>query len=101
MVYIYNGLLLNHKKEWNNAICSNMDGTQDYHTKLVKERQISYAITHMRNLVLKGYKWTYLQAETDLQILKINLRGAAKGEMWRGGINQEFGINMPTLQYIR
>ena len=55
-----------------------MDGTQDYHTKLVKERQISYAITHMRNLVLKGYKWTYLQAETDLQILKINLRGGCQ-----------------------
>ena len=25
MVHIYNGILLSHKKEWNNAICSNMD----------------------------------------------------------------------------
>ena len=33
-----------HKKEWNNAICSNMDGTRDYHTKWSKsdrERQIA------------------------------------------------------------
>ena len=22
-----------HKKEWNNAICTNMDGPRDYHTK--------------------------------------------------------------------
>ena len=28
---MYNGILLGHKK--NNAICSNMDGPRDYHTK--------------------------------------------------------------------
>ena len=33
VVYVYNGILLGHKKEWNNAICSNMDGPRDYHTK--------------------------------------------------------------------
>ena len=33
MWYIYNGILLSHKKEQNNAICSNMDATRDYHTK--------------------------------------------------------------------
>ena len=40
-------------KKWNNAICSNMDGPRDYHTKWSKserERQISYNITHMWNL---------------------------------------------------
>ena len=26
-----NGILFGHKKEWNNALCSNMDGTRDYH----------------------------------------------------------------------
>ena len=33
VVHIYNGILLSHKKEWNNAIYSNMDGPRDYHTK--------------------------------------------------------------------
>ena len=33
VVHIYSGILLSHKKEWNNAICSNMDGPTDYHTK--------------------------------------------------------------------
>ena len=45
MVYIYNGIVLSHKKEWNNAICSNMDGPRDYHTKESqsdRERQIWY-----------------------------------------------------------
>jgi len=29
--YIYNGILLSHKKEQNNAICSNMGGTRESH----------------------------------------------------------------------
>ena len=29
VVHIYNGILLSHKKEQNNAICSNMDGPRD------------------------------------------------------------------------
>ena len=32
MWYMRNGILLGHKKEQNNAICSNMDATRDYHT---------------------------------------------------------------------
>ena len=32
VVCIYSGILLSHKKTQNNAICSNMDATRDYHT---------------------------------------------------------------------
>ena len=32
VVHIYNGILLSHKKTQNNAICSSMDATRDYHT---------------------------------------------------------------------
>ena len=52
VVYIYNGILAI-EKEWNNAICSNMDGPRDCHTEWSKsdrERQISYDITYMWNL---------------------------------------------------
>ena len=31
--FIYNGILLGHKEEQNDAICSNMDATRDYNTK--------------------------------------------------------------------
>ena len=31
VVYIHKGILLSHKTERNNAICSNMDGTRDSH----------------------------------------------------------------------
>ena len=33
VVQKYNGILLSHKKEWKNAICSNMNATRGYHTK--------------------------------------------------------------------
>ena len=33
VVYIYNGILVSHKKEQKNAICINVDATRDYHTK--------------------------------------------------------------------
>ena len=32
-IYGDNGIWLSHKKEWNTAICNNMDGPRDYHTK--------------------------------------------------------------------
>ena len=33
MVHIYNGILLSHKKEWNFAICGNMDGLGGHYSK--------------------------------------------------------------------
>ena len=44
VIRIYNGLLLSHEKEGNQAICSNKDGPRDYHimwSKSHTERQIS------------------------------------------------------------
>ena len=72
------------KKEWNNAICSNMDGLRDYYVKWSKsdrERQISYGITYMWNLK-KWYKWTYIQnrnrltdIENKLMVTRRNIGG--------------------------
>ena len=33
VVHIYSGILLSHKTEGNNAICSNIDAIRDYQTK--------------------------------------------------------------------
>ena len=48
-----NGMLLNHKKEFNHAICSNMDGSRDYHTiSEVRQRKLILSgITYMWNLI--------------------------------------------------
>ena len=67
VVHIYNGILLSHKEEWNNAICSNVDGPRDYHTKGSKserERQIPYDITYTWNLKYNTNKLIYNQKQT-------------------------------------
>ena len=69
MVHVYDGMLLSHKKEWNNAICGNMDGPRDDHTKWSKserERQIPYNITCMWNLKYDTSELIY-KTETDSQ----------------------------------
>ena len=68
-VYIHNGILLSHKKAWNNAICSNMDGTRDYHTKWSqseRQKKIPYDITYMLNIKY-GTNEPIYKTETDSQ----------------------------------
>ena len=51
--YIYNEIVFNIKKNEIMPLCSNIDGSRDYHTKWSKserERQIPYDITFMWNL---------------------------------------------------
>ena len=53
VVHITMGYYSALKKEWNNAICSNMDEPRDYQTKWSKsnrERQMPYDITYVWNL---------------------------------------------------
>ena len=69
MVYVYNGILLSHEKEQNNAICSNMDATRDFHTKRSnsdREREIPYGITYLWNLKY-GTNEPIYKTETDSQ----------------------------------
>ena len=42
VVHVYNGKLLSHKKECNNAICSNMARPRDYYIKWSKPDNIIY-----------------------------------------------------------
>ena len=53
VIHLNNGILLNHKKEWNKAICSNMHKPRDCYiewTKSDRKRHISYNSIYMQNL---------------------------------------------------
>ena len=53
VVFIYNRILLSHKKEWNLAICNNMDEPRGFYSKWNKsdsERKMPYNFTYMCNL---------------------------------------------------
>ena len=77
MVYIYNGILLSHQKEWNNAICSNTDATREYHTKSERQRQIPHDIIYTWTLTFDTNELAY-ETETDSDIE--NKLMVAKGE---------------------
>ena len=69
MIYIYSRILPSHKKEWNFAICSNVDepgGYYAYWNKSDRERQLLYVITYMWNLKNKANE--YKKTEADSQI---------------------------------
>ena len=51
--HIHNGLLLSHKK-WNSAICSNIDGARDYHTKWGKSEKDKYHMISLTCGILKN-----------------------------------------------
>ena len=62
----HNGILLSHKKEGNNAICSNMDGPRGCHTKWSKsdrDRQVSWYSLYMDPL--KNTNEPVYKTETD------------------------------------
>ena len=62
IVPVYNGILLNHKKEWNNAICKDMEIII---LSEVRQRQISYNIAYMWNLK-KNYYTNDLIYKTEI-----------------------------------
>jgi hypothetical protein len=51
-VYIHNGILFSHEKEWNPVICDIMDGSGDHYikgNKLDAERQVPHDFTHVES----------------------------------------------------
>ena len=59
VVQLYNGILLSHKKEQTNTICSNMDDLETVILSEVSQTQKGKHITYMWNLK-KGCKCTYI-----------------------------------------
>ena len=70
VLHIYNGKLLSHKKEWNNAFAATGIAVEIVILSEVsqKEKNKYHILTHIWNLD-KWYWWTYLQGrnrETDI-----------------------------------
>ena len=55
-----------HKKEWENAICTNTGGPRDCHLSGVRQRQISHDINYIWNLKNDTNEFIY-RTQTDSQ----------------------------------
>ena len=101
VVHIYNGISLSHKKEWNNAICSNIDVPRDCHiewSKSNRERQILHNMAYMRNLIMIQMNLFTKQKQTH-RLIEWTY-GYQEGRVG-GGIVREFETDMHTMLYLK
>ena len=61
---MYNGILLSHKKERDSAICSNMDGPRDYHTKRSKSEEDKCCLLSHTVIYVESKKYNKLVSIT-------------------------------------
>ena len=79
-----NGILLSHKKEQNNTICSNTDGPRDDHTTLDKDK---YHISLICGIFKKMIQMNFLQNRNRLKDFKAKLMDGYQRGNVGGGIN--------------
>ena len=92
------------KKEWNNAICSNMDGPRDCHSEWSKsdrEGEILYDIPYMWNLKKKKkmIQMTYLQSRKRLTDLENKFRVTREEDGKKGQLGNL--VSTCTLPYLK
>ena len=92
-IHTHDGILLSHKKEWHNAICSHMEGTRDSHTKWSKserERQIPYDDTYNCNLICSANEPFHRKENHGLGERNCGCQegGGGSGTDWKFGVNR-------------
>ena len=91
-VHTYNEVQLDHEKEWNNAICSNMDRLRAAKWRKKKANIVWY---HLSVESQMWQKWTYLQNRNWLRNKEQTC--GCQGEMYGGEVDWEFGLSRCKL----
>ena len=91
VVHIYNGMLLSHKKEWNDAICSDTDGPGGSHTEWSEsDRRGQCCVTSLICGIEKEMiqmNWLTKQKETHRVREQTKVSGGKDwGQGWLGGL---------------
>ena len=86
---MHNGILLRHRKEWNIAIFSNVNGPRNCH---MSEVRVIWYLLYAESK-RKGTNELIYKIKTDLEIALMVTSG--------GGIDWEFGMDMYTLLYLK
>ena len=99
MVHVQNGRLLNHKKEQNDAIFSDMDEPRDHHTEWGKTQKNKYHMIYHLHVESekKKYKWTYSQNRS--RVSEVESKLMITRELAGGGIKWETGFDI-THSYV-
>ena len=100
VVHIYNWILHSHEKEWNNAICSRMDGPRDIHTKWNKKEKNRSMISFIGGIQI-WYKWPYLQNRYRLTAIGKKTNGYQRGKGGRDKLGvRDWQIHITIYIYM-
>ena len=77
---MYNGILLSHKKERNNATCSNIDGTRDSHTSKLSQKE-------------KDKFWNLIYGTKEPIYRKETNSGTWRKDLWLLGVGGGSGVD--------
>ena len=83
MVHIYNGTLSVIRKEQNNATCSNMGATRDYHSKWSRKEKDKH---HM--ILLTCGSWNMTQATLSIKQKQNHGHREQTGRCQSGGVGE-------------
>ena len=98
VVHIYNGILLSHKNEWNNSICSNMERPREYILSELIQTKTNIIWYHLYVESKIRHKWTYLQ-NRNIQTQRTDLwlpRGREGGRV----MDWEFEVSRCKLLHL-
>ena len=102
VAYIYNEILLSHKKEYIWVSSNEVDEPRAYYTewsKSEREKQILYINTYIWNL--EGWYWRIcLQSSIGDTDIENRLTDKGRGEEGEGEINGESSMDAYTLTYV-
>ena len=100
VVLIYNGILLSHKKEQNNAICATWMQLEIIILSEVRKRKTNTIWDHLYVESKIWHKWTYLQNRNRLIVDIENRLVVAKGEGGGRGVDWVFAISRCKLLHL-
>ena len=84
-VYIYNGILLGHKKEWNLAICNHTDGAREFNAKWNKSEKGKYHMISLTCGIEETKQMSKEKKETQTKKQTLNYREQTNGYQRGGG----------------
>ena len=92
MVPIYTGILLSHTKEWNNAICCNMDAIEIITPSEVRKRKTNNTWCHLHvNLKYGTNEMVYKTSKLTNAEIRLLVASGESGERGRG-VDWKFGV---------
>ena len=105
VVQIYDGIVFRNKKEWNNAICSKMDGLRDYHTESDRQRHMLSLIFVIQKKKKNDTHQLIYKMEINSQTWIMNFQSWGRGRwgwrtVWEFGIDICQGLTLDTMQVV-